>query len=166
MWTGVEGRPSAAAAARSSRSAASAAAGARYSLAAAGGPQLYEDIDTVVSAREELGARVERRRKYPCAFPIDADTPAQYIEAAEREMLEHREPGHDRFVFRIFGDRGRTEAQRLAGIDAAVGDAVRFWPTARRSATDRSDGSGSSSATPARAAYAPPRSDPSAPRSC
>ena len=35
--------------------AASAAAGARYSLAAAGGPQLYEDIDTVVSARLTTG---------------------------------------------------------------------------------------------------------------
>src|SRR5437763_12102567 len=35
--------------------AASAAAGARYSLAATAGPQLYEDIDTVVSARLTTG---------------------------------------------------------------------------------------------------------------
>src|SRR5215213_7449009 len=35
--------------------AASAAAGARYSLAATAGPQLYEEIDTVVSARLTTG---------------------------------------------------------------------------------------------------------------
>ena len=48
----VEERPAPAAA---GAGAAAASAGSRYALAAAGGPRLYEDIDTVVSARLTTG---------------------------------------------------------------------------------------------------------------